>query len=236
MPTKSPRNKALWDSRVNSWKWLAPFEDSNIGAVGNRQRVRRRPGLGIIDQIWQYLRECYIERRNFEISATSDIDGKISCLSGRTAAVRTEILQTEDFMIGYRGKAIVTAALQTLLQGGCCRTTFGVLILLRSSSRSVPKSNKHQCVNAFDCTPVNGIDTMQLVVSNKSQHRVLGKDASKFEKGRGGAVGKGVARTYTTNFLHLNNILISRSFRSMRNKVIYFVSKRFIYHFIQEKR
>ena len=80
---------------------LAPFEDSNVGAVGTRQRVRRRPGLGIIDHMWQYLGECYIERRNFEISATSHIDGGISCLSGRTAAIRTEILQTEDFMTGY---------------------------------------------------------------------------------------------------------------------------------------
>jgi cellulose synthase/poly-beta-1,6-N-acetylglucosamine synthase-like glycosyltransferase len=31
---------------------LAPFEDRNVGAVGTRQRVRRRSGLGIIDQMW----------------------------------------------------------------------------------------------------------------------------------------------------------------------------------------
>jgi cellulose synthase/poly-beta-1,6-N-acetylglucosamine synthase-like glycosyltransferase len=80
---------------------LAPFEDSNVGAVGTRQRVKRRTGLRIIARIWQYAGECYIERRNFEISATSHIDGRISCLSGRTAAVRTEILQSEDFIIGY---------------------------------------------------------------------------------------------------------------------------------------
>jgi hypothetical protein len=30
---------------------LTPFEDSKIGAVSTYQRVRRRPGLGIIDQI-----------------------------------------------------------------------------------------------------------------------------------------------------------------------------------------
>jgi hypothetical protein len=55
----------------------------------------------MIDQIWQYLGECYIERRNFEISATSHMDGGISCLSGRTAAIRTKILQTQDFITGY---------------------------------------------------------------------------------------------------------------------------------------
>jgi cellulose synthase/poly-beta-1,6-N-acetylglucosamine synthase-like glycosyltransferase len=80
---------------------LASFEDSKIGAVGTCQSVRRRPGLGMIDQIWQYLGECYIERRNFEISATSHMDGGISCLSGRTAAIRTKILQTQDFITGY---------------------------------------------------------------------------------------------------------------------------------------
>ncbi|TVY14802.1 hypothetical protein LARI1_G008624 [Lachnellula arida] len=80
---------------------LAPFENSKIDAVGTCQRVRRRPGLGIIDQIWQYLGECCIERRNFEISATSHMDGRISCLSGRTAGIRTKILQTQDFMTGY---------------------------------------------------------------------------------------------------------------------------------------
>ncbi|PVH71022.1 glycosyltransferase family 2 protein [Cadophora sp. DSE1049] len=80
---------------------LAPFEDSKIGAVGTCQRVRRRPGLGILDTMWQYLGECYIERRNFEISATSHIDGRISCLSGRVAAIRTEILQSKELKAGY---------------------------------------------------------------------------------------------------------------------------------------
>jgi cellulose synthase/poly-beta-1,6-N-acetylglucosamine synthase-like glycosyltransferase len=90
---------------------LAPFEDLEIGAVGTCQRIRRRPGLGILRRIVEYLGECYIQRRNFEISATSHIDGKISCLSGRVAAIRTEILQSNEFMTGYitekwRGKPL----------------------------------------------------------------------------------------------------------------------------------
>ena len=80
---------------------LAPFEDGKIGAVGTCQRIRRRPGLGIRDRMWQYLGEGYIERRNFEISATSHMDGGISCLSGRTAALRTEVIQSNAFMEGY---------------------------------------------------------------------------------------------------------------------------------------
>jgi cellulose synthase/poly-beta-1,6-N-acetylglucosamine synthase-like glycosyltransferase len=90
---------------------LAPFEDSEIGAVGTCQRIRRRPGLGILRRIVEYLGECYIQRRNFEISATSHIDSKVSCLSGRLAAIQTEILQSDQFMIGYitekwRGKSL----------------------------------------------------------------------------------------------------------------------------------
>ncbi|KAI1299769.1 polysaccharide synthase [Xylaria venustula] len=60
-----------------------------------------QPGLGIINRIWEYLGACYIQRRNFEIAATSHIDGGISCLSGRTAAYRREFLQSEDCMEGY---------------------------------------------------------------------------------------------------------------------------------------
>jgi cellulose synthase/poly-beta-1,6-N-acetylglucosamine synthase-like glycosyltransferase len=80
---------------------LPPFEDHTIGAVGTCQRIRQRRGLGMMGRIWQYLGACYIERRNFEIAATSHIDGGISCLSGRTAAVRTNILQRNDFVEGY---------------------------------------------------------------------------------------------------------------------------------------
>jgi cellulose synthase/poly-beta-1,6-N-acetylglucosamine synthase-like glycosyltransferase len=80
---------------------LAPFEDLEVGAVGTCQRIRRREGLGILHRIVEYLGEGYIQRRNFEISATSYIDGKISCLSGRLAAIRTEILRSDQFMTGY---------------------------------------------------------------------------------------------------------------------------------------
>jgi hypothetical protein len=34
---------------------LAPFEDIAIGAVGTCQGIRRRPGLGMLGRMWQYL-------------------------------------------------------------------------------------------------------------------------------------------------------------------------------------
>jgi hypothetical protein len=80
---------------------LLLFEDYTIGAVGTCQRIRQRYGLGMMDRIWQYLGACYIERCNFEIAATLYIDGGISCLSGRTAAIRASILQKNDFVERY---------------------------------------------------------------------------------------------------------------------------------------
>jgi hypothetical protein len=60
-----------------------------------------------------YLGACYIERRNFEITATSNMDGGLSCLSGRTAAFRTHILTDNRFINSYcnelwRGKVLNT--------------------------------------------------------------------------------------------------------------------------------
>ena len=80
---------------------LAPLERRDVGAVGTCQRVRRNEKLGIIGKMWEYLGACYIERRNFEIRATSNIDGGLSCLSGRTAAIRTLILKNKRFIIAY---------------------------------------------------------------------------------------------------------------------------------------
>ncbi|KAH8769332.1 polysaccharide synthase Cps1 [Hyaloscypha finlandica] len=73
---------------------LAPFEDLEVSAVSTCQRIRRRPGLGILRRIVEYLGEGYIERRNFEISATSHMDSKISCLSSRLA--RGKPLNADD--------------------------------------------------------------------------------------------------------------------------------------------
>ncbi|KAI9748392.1 MAG: hypothetical protein M1815_003272 [Lichina confinis] len=85
-----------WPSTILQWV-LAAFEEERVGGVGTCQRLRRaeRPN------IWTFLGAIYLERRNFEISATTHLDGGISCLSGRTAAYRTHILQDPAFMYGF---------------------------------------------------------------------------------------------------------------------------------------
>ncbi|KAI2467085.1 glycosyltransferase family 2 protein [Annulohypoxylon bovei var. microspora] len=90
-----------WPSTLLPWV-LAPFEDPKIGGVGTCQRVRREPSGSVSTQIFNWLGAAYIERRNFEISATHNVDGGTSCMSGRTGAYRSEILSSHDFLEGFK--------------------------------------------------------------------------------------------------------------------------------------
>ncbi|KAI1309859.1 polysaccharide synthase [Xylaria venustula] len=90
-----------WPSTLLPWI-LAPFEDPKMGGVGTCQRVRREPDAPWSMQIWNWLGAAYIERRNFEISATHYMDGGTSCMSGRTGAYRSEILSSHDFLEGFQ--------------------------------------------------------------------------------------------------------------------------------------
>lgn len=101
-----------WPSTTLPWL-LAPFEDDKIGGVGTCQRVRRVTGGSWAESVFNWLGAAYIERRNFEISATHNIDGGTSCMSGRTGAYRSEILRSHDFLNGFKterwGKYIMNA-------------------------------------------------------------------------------------------------------------------------------
>ena len=90
-----------WPSTLIPWI-LAPFEDPEIGGVGTCQRVRREWDGPLTTRIWNWLGAAYIERRNFEISATHNIDGGTSCMSGRTGAYRSEILSSHEFLHGFQ--------------------------------------------------------------------------------------------------------------------------------------
>jgi cellulose synthase/poly-beta-1,6-N-acetylglucosamine synthase-like glycosyltransferase len=100
-----------WPVTLMPWI-LAPFEDDKMGGVGTCQRVKRVGG-DLQTRLYNWLGAAYIERRNFEISATHNIDGGTSCMSGRTGAYRTEILKSYDFLGGFKnekwGKYILNA-------------------------------------------------------------------------------------------------------------------------------
>ncbi|KAK3674074.1 Type 2 glycosyltransferase [Recurvomyces mirabilis] len=86
----------IWPQKVLHWM-LAPFEDEKMGGVGTSQRLKRTEKTSY----WSFLGACYLERRNFDCSACLHIDGGLPCLSGRTVAYRTDILQDEAFTHGF---------------------------------------------------------------------------------------------------------------------------------------
>ncbi|KAI4264665.1 MAG: hypothetical protein L6R42_000238 [Xanthoria sp. 1 TBL-2021] len=60
---------------------------------GGRQMLERK----LHPNCWDFLGTAYLERRRFELAATGSIDGGVGCLSGRTFAIRTGIIQNEQF-------------------------------------------------------------------------------------------------------------------------------------------
>ncbi|KAG8533835.1 uncharacterized protein KY384_001576 [Bacidia gigantensis] len=86
----------LWPGKLLHWM-LAPLEDESFGGVGTNQRLRRAESPKFRQRIYAYLNALYLERRNFDCAACMYMDGGLPCLSGRTVAYRTSILQDESF-------------------------------------------------------------------------------------------------------------------------------------------
>ena len=84
-------------------KWLlAPLEHERYGGVVTCQRLRRvEYPLFTMKRVWNFLGALYLERRNFDCAATTFLDGGIPCMSGRTVAYRTRILQNAAFMYEF---------------------------------------------------------------------------------------------------------------------------------------
>jgi hypothetical protein len=96
---------------------LACFEDPQVGHVGTVKRVRRRqapvsPADATFPELWESLNEdfrnyiacMYLERHNFECTASSNIDGGCFVISGRTAFLRTSIIQEPHFQNSFRNE------------------------------------------------------------------------------------------------------------------------------------
>ncbi|OJD24130.1 hypothetical protein ACJ73_04511 [Blastomyces percursus] len=91
----------IWPPNLLQWI-SAPFEaKKEMGAVVTCQRLQRRNPRNLIHRIWLFLGALYLERRNFDCAATIYMDGGIACISGRTAAYRTSIVQDEDFLQAF---------------------------------------------------------------------------------------------------------------------------------------
>ena len=80
---------ALWTPKFLEWM-LAPFDDHKMGGVGSRQEMvatNRDPTF------WEVVADFRLSMRIIDTSASTFLDGGMSCLSGRTAVYRTKILQ-----------------------------------------------------------------------------------------------------------------------------------------------
>ena len=80
---------------------LAPFEDLRIGGVATSKRVRRAPFSFTLTKFCNFIACNYLERHNFECTATNNIDRGFFIISGRTALYRASILESPEFEKEY---------------------------------------------------------------------------------------------------------------------------------------
>jgi cellulose synthase/poly-beta-1,6-N-acetylglucosamine synthase-like glycosyltransferase len=80
---------------------LAPFEDPLVGLVGTVKRVERVKTGSFMERFLNYIAVIYLERHNFECTASYNLDGGVFVISGRTALTRTEIMHSVEFRQGF---------------------------------------------------------------------------------------------------------------------------------------
>jgi hyaluronan synthase len=84
----------LWARDVKR-QVLKPFADKHVGGVGTRQNVYNPSSA------WQHINDMYLDYRYFdEIASQTRVGKAVSCLSGRTAVYRRDLLLriSDDFM------------------------------------------------------------------------------------------------------------------------------------------
>jgi cellulose synthase/poly-beta-1,6-N-acetylglucosamine synthase-like glycosyltransferase len=82
----------IWEPDVLK-KLKMPFADPKIGGVGTRQHMY--PTDGQAPTLWERMADIYLDiRYSDEVPATTRWGRAVSCLSGRTAAYRTRLLQS----------------------------------------------------------------------------------------------------------------------------------------------
>jgi hypothetical protein len=81
---------------------LAPFENPKVGGVAMWKRVLRcKQSFFNLADFWNFIGCLYLERHNFDLTASHAIDGGLFVISGRTAAYRSSIICTEEFIEAF---------------------------------------------------------------------------------------------------------------------------------------
>ncbi|KAF7941113.1 hypothetical protein BELL_0118g00150 [Botrytis elliptica] len=88
---------------------LAEFEDPAVGIVGTCKRVIREPGNNWSDSLRNFFACIYLERHNYELTSTYNIDGGLWVISGRTCLLRTDIVQTVDYRSKFLSETFLGA-------------------------------------------------------------------------------------------------------------------------------
>lgn len=103
----------FWESDCFLNSLVEPLNEQGVGVVAPRKTVRRTtPGVWSWDSVVNFIACNYLERHNWELRASSSMDGGLFVVSGRTAAYLTEILNptktlrrfcNEKFLCGFLG-------------------------------------------------------------------------------------------------------------------------------------
>lgn len=82
---------------------LIPFEDPLVGHVGTVKRVRRsaKHAWHSAEDVLNYIASLYLERHNYECTASRAMDGGVFVISGRTACVRRSIFLDPAFQSAF---------------------------------------------------------------------------------------------------------------------------------------
>ncbi|KAI3398070.1 hypothetical protein diail_9934 [Diaporthe ilicicola] len=83
---------------------LAAFEDPRVGFVGTNKRVIRDKEGGLLRSYTNFLACLYLGRHNYQIRSEPYLDGGVFVVSGRTSAIRTEILRSDKFRVPYQNE------------------------------------------------------------------------------------------------------------------------------------
>jgi cellulose synthase/poly-beta-1,6-N-acetylglucosamine synthase-like glycosyltransferase len=89
----------FWPPTVVAYM-LAGFEcATGVGAVGGFHRARRQdtPAAADLFNGWQALAARRLSIRKLDIAVSVHLDGSVPCVSGRTAAYRSEIVRDSEF-------------------------------------------------------------------------------------------------------------------------------------------